>query len=76
MEQVGEVEQADEVEQAADKLAWKAADQDDKALAQQAADKAADDSLEAAEEGAQSVPPRTHCECPAAAVLPVHAPPA
>ena len=76
MEQVGEVEPADEVEQAADKaLAWKAADQDDKALAQQAADKAADDSLEAAEEGAQSVPPRTHCECPAAAV-PVHAPPA
>ena len=71
MEQVGEVEQADEVEQAADKaLAWKAADQDDKALAQQAADKAV--------EGAQSVPPlpRTHCECPAAAVPRLHAHPA
>ncbi len=69
------MEQPGEVEQAADKLAWKAAAQDDKALAQQAADKAADDSLEAAEEGAQSVPPRTHCECPAAAVPRLHAPP-
>ena len=70
MEQVGEVEQADEVEQAADKaLAWteQAADE---ALAQQAADKAV--------EGAQSVPPlpRTHCECPAAAVPRLHAHPA